>query len=709
VVNRRKYFILLQLFDRCSLLIKNPNQDLSNLIDDCERFVLRSFDGIEQSAMHIYHSALSWTPTSSPTRQLYERELMTEAKLVSAVGPTWDACIRIIPVAIGASVEGVVFSPGGALIAAHGECCVKVFDAMTGVNRATFDEGESICSVAFSPDDGFLVSGLLDGTMNVWDVQTGMMFRAFKGSSSALSVAFSSCGTMIASGDDDGTVRIWNILSDSCVYVFQGHSARVTHVCWLATWNQVVSASRDHAIRIWDVGKQRCLKIFAQYSEPVAALASSRGLLLVASKYGTVNIYDSQSGNIIHIIKSNNITHSCLSIDGGKVLVASKNSGYIWDITTKTLTRVQCIDYNGDHATFSPNGTCVASIYGTFLKIWKTNAGYNHREVSTRVHDTTDDVYISDEWRVILISKKMVNILDATTHETLFTSSVANVISIAFSLDSAFVAFVLPRGYVFVLPHGNVCAWNARARLETSIAVGNDVFHIALSPDGSQLVSLSPSHMKLWDLKNKGCIAHLEFDRPLRVHAQISFSTNATNVSVSTDSGTQSWCIFPSHNIDLTRDSIENGDGTKSWLVSHPLIRRTAPSHPLRELYRPLTGLTALYRPSLHLTAQRQQHIYPEYNTNLTGNPITYIKGTKLPKIFVPTTEERSNQDASTPCQSYRCNTDGEWILDQDGRRVLWIPPDERLRSDRSIWNRFKKVVIQTDSGKVYYVNFSQS
>jgi WD40 repeat protein len=208
VADRSEHFILLQLFGRHSLLIKNPNPDLSDLIDDCERFVLWSFDGVKQSAMHIYHSALSWTPTSSPTRQLYERELTTETKLVNAVSPTWDACIRIIPVAVGASVEGVVFSPSGALIAAHGGRCTKVFDAMTGVKRATFDEDMYISSVAFSPDDGFLVSGLLGGTINVWDVQTSTMFRTFKWNmrSSAYSVAFSSCGTMIASGHTDWTV-----------------------------------------------------------------------------------------------------------------------------------------------------------------------------------------------------------------------------------------------------------------------------------------------------------------------------------------------------------------------------------------------------------------------------------------------------------------------------------------------------------------------
>jgi WD40 repeat protein len=631
--------------------------------------VLRSFDGVKQSAMHIYHSALSWTPTSSSVRQLYEHELMAETKLVNAVDPTWDACIRIIP--MGETMEAVVFSSSGDLIAAHGACCMKVFDAMTGVNRATFDGRTSISSVAFSPDDGFLVFGLLGGTINVWDVQTSTVFQTFKWNSSICPVTFSSCGTMIASGASDGTIRIWNILSGGCDYVFQGHWGTVTDVCWLATWNQVVSASNDLTVRIWDVQKQSCLKIF-RYHNLVAALALSRGLLLVAFTSGTVNIYDSQSGDIIHVIRSNNITHSCFSIDGGKVLVANESLGDIWDITTNTLKRVRSITYNGGQATFSPDGTRIASIYGKFVKIWTTND-----EASTHVHDTIDSVYISPDQRLVTLKSKMrAEILDATTGRSLFTHPVTGIPSIVFSLDSAFVAFLSPPGTVHT--------WNAHTRRHKSIVIDHNVFDIALSPDGSQLASLSlaqslasrsltsrsPSYMKLWDLKRARCLAQLEFDMPLQAQAQISFTTNATSVSVLQNSGTQSWCISPNHNIDLTKNPIKNSDGTKSWLIVHP-----------------------------------------NHNTKWIRFSIKNRESTKLPMVFVPTMEEQSNQGAPAPCQSYHCNTDGEWILGQDGRRVLWIPPDER---PRKFWcleheQSQKTVVVHTESGKVYYVKFLQS
>jgi hypothetical protein len=264
------------------------------------------------------------------------------------------------------------------------------------------------------------------------------------------------------------------------------------------------------------------------------------------------------------------------------------------------------------------------------------------------VRNTVDAVYISpDEQLVTLKSKKGADILDTTTGRSLFTYPVVHFLSIGFSLDLAFVAFLLPHKTeqawnAHIHHYRTVQTWNAHTRCHHSITVDDDVFHIALSPDGSQLASLSPSHMKLWDLKSERCLACWDFGDPLEVQVQISFSTDATCVSVLNNSGTQSWRIHTSR-------KFARGSRTKK------------------------------------------------------------SDTTKLPMIFVPTTEERSNQDASALCRSYHCNTDDEWILDQDGRRVLWIPPDER---PRKVWNTIKcekVMVIQTESRKVYRVNFSQS
>ena len=206
---------------------------------------------------------------------------MTETKLLNAVGTTWDACIRIVPV--GKAAGALVFSHDGALIVAYGDYYVKIFDAMTGVNRVTLEEAEPVVSVAFSPDNDLLASALLYGDMNVWDVQTGTLFRTFQVLVGEVTqscfkrlVTFSPCGTMIASSSNRSRdVRIRNISSGNCHCVLQGHSGGVRDICWLATGKQIISVSGDYTVRIWDVQQKTCSDIFAACYVPLTVACST--------------------------------------------------------------------------------------------------------------------------------------------------------------------------------------------------------------------------------------------------------------------------------------------------------------------------------------------------------------------------------------------------------------------------------------------------
>jgi len=155
--------------------------------------------------------------------------------------------------------------------------------------------------------------------------------------------------------------------------------------------------------------------------------------------------------------------------------------------------------------------------------------------------------------------------------------------------------------------------------------VDNDVLEIALSPDDSRLVSLSPRNVNLWDLETKECLAYLEFYTEFGGKARVSFASRGASVSVE-DNGRSRW-----------------------WRIS----------------------------PASHINQSRNKHRM----------------------VFVPIADKESNQDA--PQQSYYCDKDGEWMLDHRGRRVLWIPPDER---PQEIKKHGRVAIIRTESGKEYIV-----
>jgi len=137
------------------------------MINDFERFVLLFFDVMKQLAMHIYHSALPWTPASSIIRGLYENELTTEARLLNAIDTTWPACVRVIPTED--PVMGIEFSPSGTLIAVTGSRTLTIYDTMTGMSFAEYRNVWWKCG--FSPDNSLIVSGLDNGTVHVRDLQ----------------------------------------------------------------------------------------------------------------------------------------------------------------------------------------------------------------------------------------------------------------------------------------------------------------------------------------------------------------------------------------------------------------------------------------------------------------------------------------------------------------------------------------------------------
>jgi WD40 repeat protein len=349
-----------------SFQAKSSASSLFALVNDCERFVLKFFDVMEESAMHIYHSALPWTPTSSVVRRLYRGDLMVEAKLVNAVDDAWNAWIREIRV--NGEPRAIMYSPTGALIAVLAGDRMLLFDSMTGVERTSFDAFGRVYSIDFSPDDSLVMLARFH-SICVWDVQTGNIVQEFTDVGDV--AAFSPCGTMIASPHGE-TIRILNVTSGRTNYVLAANALSVSAICWSINGDQVITGSWDGTVRAWEVSEGAVSKILFRHTKPVTAVASSKShdsfLVASASKDNTVKVCDLRSGDVIQTFSSDHRIDSVrFSIDGEKCMYASNKRGYIWDLARKT--HVSTIYYDGDIPSFSPDTTCLASSCGTGLKI----------------------------------------------------------------------------------------------------------------------------------------------------------------------------------------------------------------------------------------------------------------------------------------------------------------------------------------------------
>jgi WD40 repeat protein len=149
-----------------------------------------------------------------------------------------------------------------------------------------------VTSVAFSPNDEFVMTASADGTVRIWRAETGEEVQRLEGHTGAvLSAAFSGSGAYIATGGEDGTARLWRFAlasspspdeqssesnsdesprkllqatqmdghassttrSSVLVRSFHGHAKPVTSVAFNSGDDYLVTGSNDNTVRVWRV------------------------------------------------------------------------------------------------------------------------------------------------------------------------------------------------------------------------------------------------------------------------------------------------------------------------------------------------------------------------------------------------------------------------------------------------------------------------
>jgi WD domain, G-beta repeat len=269
---------------------------------------------------------------------------------------------------------------------------------------------------------------------------------------------------------------------------------------------------------------------------------------------------------------------------------------------------VSTINYRGFCATFSPDGTRVASGGNGFVKIWNTDNGDSDSE--TVSNHVANAITFAPDGRVIASrSWYDVKIWDTTSGECLFTIDSYRLLqSVVFSPDLAF-AFVA--GW-YDTSYAEAQVWNIHSRSLVRVVRLNFELvsrNVALSPCSGRLDSQSFSHIILWDLgSGKQTPGPLHFEFPFSLDSRIAFATDGHGVFIHSGS-----------------------DIIQHWRIS---------------------------------LARSQDH---QNNSFSNSNQLP-----SLPLVFIPT-----QAALSQPLPRQFCRYKGdEWILDEDERRILWLPPD---------------------------------
>ncbi|MBD2535023.1 trypsin-like peptidase domain-containing protein [Nostoc flagelliforme FACHB-838] len=289
-------------------------------------------------------------------------------------------------------IRSVAFSPDGKTLASgSSNKTIKIWNVATGQEITTLKDkedsdtvmsvlqGNSVVSVAFSPDGKTLASGSLDGTIKIWNVRTGQEITTLQGhSSSVRSVAFSPDGKTLASGDWRRTIKIWNVGTGQEITKLQGHSDYVESVAFSPDGITLASGSKDGTIKIWNVRTGQEITTLKGHSSYVLSVTFSPDgkTLASGSTDKTIKIWNVTAGQEITTLQGHSrYVQSVTFSPDGKTLASGSWDGTIkiWNVRTgQEITTLQGHSSYVLSVTFSPDGKTLASgSKDETIKIWQ--------------------------------------------------------------------------------------------------------------------------------------------------------------------------------------------------------------------------------------------------------------------------------------------------------------------------------------------------
>jgi len=409
----------------------HEDSDLAQFLRDAHSFVTSSYEAIEQSAPHIYISALSFADKESLIFQEFAPRC---AGLITVntfgIGPHGGRTVMTLT-GHDAAVRSVSYSSDGRLLASGSDDgSVRIWDTRTGEEaRSPLLSGTgSVVTVDFAPNKRWVASGGQSGVVCVWNVTPGQTsHRRLNGHHGRVNcVKFSPDGSRLASASNDKTLSLWSPETGQKLANMIGHTDCVVRAVFSPDGDTLVSGSQDNTIRLWHTNTGRAVSEPLTNASGASIDLSPDGEMISATDKDGVVLLKHKTGEQIVLLKQKPTTCTQFSRDERSLVAASGQSVLLWSLQPD-LRNSSCVDlgshgYQVNWVTFSPDGLYIASAsIDHTIRIWNAASGQlavqplpAHDSVVRSIAVSHDGVFI-----VSGSNDKLVRLRNARTGESM--------------------------------------------------------------------------------------------------------------------------------------------------------------------------------------------------------------------------------------------------------------------------------------------------